>query len=208
MGSLLAELARWVVDVVHSLGYVGVFVVVLLGSLYLPVPTEFTLPLFGFLVGQGRLHFVPVVLAGTAARVAAAMAFYALGLRIGEARLRRMIGRAERAKLVYGSDLDRASAAFQRHGGTAILIGHLIPGVGPLISIPAGLKRMPVRWRFLGYTLLGGTVWTATLVGLGWALGRRWQVVEVYASFVGLALLALVVLGAALFLWRRWRAHR
>jgi len=208
MGSLLAELARWVVDVVHSLGYVGVFVVILLGSLYLPVPTEFTLPLFGFLVGQGRLHFVPVVLAGTAARVGAAMVFYYLGLRIGEARLRRMIGHAERTKLVYGSDLDRASAAFQRHGGTAILIGHLIPGVGPLISVPAGLKRMPVRWRFLGYTLLGGTVWTATLVGLGWALGRRWQVVEVYASFVGLALLALAVLGAALFLWRRWRTHR
>ena len=89
-------------DVVHSFGYVGVFVVILLGSLYLPVPTEFTLPLFGFLVGQGRLTFVPVVLAGTAARVAAAMVFYYLGLQIGEARLRRLIGRAERTKLVYG----------------------------------------------------------------------------------------------------------
>jgi membrane protein DedA with SNARE-associated domain len=71
MGSLLAELARWVFDVVHSFGYVGVFVVVLLGSLYLPVPTELTLPLFGFLVGQGRLTFVPVVLTATAARVGA-----------------------------------------------------------------------------------------------------------------------------------------
>src|SRR3712207_916469 len=208
MGSLLAELARWVVDVVHSLGYVGVFVVVLLGSLYLPVPTEFTLPLFGFLVGQGRLSFLPLVLAGTAARLAAAMVFYYLGLRIGEEQLRRMIGRAERTKLVYGSDLDRASAAFQQHGGTAILIGHLIPGVGPLISVPAGLKRMPLRWRFLSYTLLGGAAWTATLVSLGWALGRRWQVVEVYASFVGLALLALLVMGVVLFLWRRWRTHR
>ena len=100
MASLLAELARWVVDVVHSLGYVGVFVVVLLGSLYLPVPTELTLPLFGFLVGQGRLTFVPVVLTATAARVSAAMVFYALGLRIGERRLRRLMERAERTKLV------------------------------------------------------------------------------------------------------------
>lgn len=208
MGSLLAELAELVFDVVRSSGYVGVFVVVLLGSLYLPVPTELTLPLFGFLVGQGRLSFVPVVLTATAARVAAALVFYALGGRIGEARLRRLIGRAERTKLVYGSDLDRASRAFERHGGTAILIGHLIPGVGPLISIPAGLKRMPVRWRFLGYTLLGSTAWTATLVGSGWALRRRWQVVEVYTSFVGLALLAALVLLASLFLWRRWRAHR
>jgi membrane protein DedA with SNARE-associated domain len=207
MGSLLAELARWVVDVVHSFGYVGVFVVVLLGSLYLPVPTELTLPLFGFLVGQGRLTFVPVVLTATAARVGAAMVFYALGLRIGEARLRRLIGRAERTKLVYGSDLERASGAFQRHGGMAILIGHLIPGVGPLISVPAGLKRMPVRWRFLGYTLLGSTAWTGTLVGLGWTLGRRWRVVEVYASFLALAVLVFLILGVLWFLWRRWRAR-
>ena len=207
MGSLLAELARWVVDVVHSFGYVGVFVVVLMGSLYLPVPTELTLPLFGFLVVQGRLSFVPVVLTATAARVGAALVFYALGLRFGEARLRRLIGRAERTKLVYGSDLDRASGAFERHGGKAILVGHLIPGVGALISVPAGLKRMPIRWRFLGYTLLGSTLWTGTLVGLGWALGRRWQVVEVYASFVGLAVLVVLVSGIVWFLWRRWRAQ-
>lgn len=206
MGSLLAELARWVFDVVHSFGYVGVFVLVLAGSLFLPIPTELTLPLFGFLVGQRRLSFVAVVLTG-AARVAAALVFYALGRRIGEARLRWLIGRAERTKLVFGSDMNRASAAFERHGGKAILIGHLIPGVGALISVPAGLKRMPIRWRFLVYTVIGSTSWVGTLVGLGWALGRRWRVVEVYASFVGLAVLVVLVLGVFWFLWRRWRAH-
>ena len=208
MGSLLAELAGWVVDVVHSFGYVGVFVLVLAGSLFLPVPTELTLPLFGFLVGHGRLSFIAVVLTGTAARVGAALIFYSLGLRIGEARLRCLIERVERTKLLFGSDLDRASAAFERHGGKAILVGHLIPGVGALISVPAGLKRMPIRWRFLGYTFLGGASWTAALVGLGWALGRRWRIVEFYASFVGFAVLAVLVLGIVWFLWRRWKAHR
>ena len=80
--------------------------------------------------------------------------------------------------------------------------------MGALISVPAGLKRMPVRWRFLGYTLAGSTAWTATLVGLGWWFGRRWRVVEVYASYLVLALLAALVLGVLWFLWRRWRAHR
>lgn len=208
MGSLLAELARWVVDVVHSFGYVGVFLVVLAGSLYLPVPTELTLPLFGFLVVQGRLSFGAVLITATAARVGAALIFYALGRRIGEARLRRLIERAERTKLVFGSDLDRASGAFERHGGMAILVGHLIPGVGALISVPAGLKRMPVRWRFLGYTFVGAASWVATLVGLGWALGRRWRVVEVYASFLAFVVLILIVSAILWFLWRRWRAHR
>lgn len=195
-------------EVVHSFGYVGVFLVVLAGSLYLPVPTELTLPLFGFLVVQGRLSFGAVLITATAARVGAALIFYALGRRIGEARLRRLIERAERTKLVFGSDLDRASAAFERHGGMAILVGHLIPGVGALISVPAGLKRMPVRWRFLGYTFVGAASWVATLVGLGWALGRRWRVVEVYASFLAFVVLILIVSAILWFLWRRWRAHR
>lgn len=208
MGSLLAELARLVVDVVHSFGYVGVFVLVLSGSLFLPIPTELTLPLFGFLVGQGRLSFGVVLLTATAARVAAALIFYSLGLRIGEERLRRLIERVERTKLLFGSDLDRARAAFRRHGGKAILIGHLIPGVGALISVPAGLGRMPIRWRFLGYTVVGATVWTGTLVGLGWALGRRWRVVELYASFLGFTVLTILLIAILWFLWRRWRAHR
>ena len=174
----------------------------------MPIPTELTLPLFGFLVGQGRLSFGVVLVTATAARVVAALIFYSLGLRIGEARLRRLIDRIERTKLLFGSDLDRASAAFERHGGKAILIGHLIPGVGALISVPAGLKRMPIRWRFLGYTVLGATLWTGTLVGLGWALGRRWKIVELYASFIAFAVLVVLLVGIIWFLWRRWKAHR
>lgn len=207
IGSLLAELARWVVDVVHSFGYVGVFVLVLSGSLYLPIPTELTLPLFGFLVGQGRLSFVPVVLTATAARVVASLIFYALGLQIREVRLRRLIEWAERTKLLFGSDLDAASGAFERHGGKAILIGHLIPGVGALISVPAGLKRMPILGRFLGYTVLGATSWTGSLVALGWALGRRWGLVELYASFIAFGVLVVLVLWILWFLWRRWRTR-
>jgi hypothetical protein len=57
MGGVLTDLVRWVIDVVHSLGYVGVFVLMFAGSVYLPVPTELTLPLFGFLIGNGRLSF-------------------------------------------------------------------------------------------------------------------------------------------------------
>jgi membrane protein DedA with SNARE-associated domain len=104
--------------------------------------------------------------------------------------------------------VDKVSDVFERHGGKAILIGHLIPGVGALISVPAGLKRMPIRWRFLGYTVLGGTLWTGTLVGLGWVLGSRWRMAELYASIFGYAVLAVLILAVLWFLWRRWKALR
>ena len=91
MGELLTDLARWAADVVHSFGYVGVFVLIVLGDLRLPIPTELTLPLAGFLVGQGRLSFIPVLLTATAARVTTSLILYALGLRIGGERLRGLI---------------------------------------------------------------------------------------------------------------------
>ncbi len=207
MGELLADLARWVADVIHSFGYVGVFVLIVLGDLRLPIPTELTLPLAGFLVGQGRLSFIPVLLTASAARVTTSLLLYSLGLRISGERLRRLIKRFERFGFLFTSDVDKASEVFERHGGKAVLMGHLVPGVGALISVPAGLKRMPIRWRFLGYTVLGGSLWTGTLVGLGWALGSRWRTAELYASFVGFAVLVAFILGILWLLWRRWKAQ-
>jgi len=207
MGGVLTDLVRWVIDVVHSFEYVGVFVLILAGSLYLPVPTELTLPLFGFLIGNGRLSFVPVLLAATAARVCAAFVMYAVGYRLREARLRRVTKHFERSKLLFVSDLETASAVFERHGGKAILVGHLIPGVGALVSVPAGLKRMPVRWRFLGYTILGCSIWNASLISLGWALGGRWRIVEAFTSFVGVAVLIVLIAVTVWFFWRRRKLH-
>ena len=207
MGGLLADLVGWVFEVVRTLGYVGVFALILAGSLFLPVPTGLTLPLIGFLVGHGRLSFVPVVLTATAARVCASLVTYAIGLRISEERLRRGVRRFEGSKLLFVSDLEGASGVFERHGGKAILIGHLIPGVGALVSVPAGLKRMPLRGRFLGYTILGCTVWNSALIGLGWALGGRWRIVEAFTSFVGAAVLTILIAATFLFFWRRRKAH-
>src|SRR5919206_1363831 len=148
----LADLTQWAIDVVYSFGYVGVFVVVALANVHLPIPTELTLPLAGFLVGQGRFSFVLVLAASTAGGVVGALVHYLPGRLLGEESLRKLIKRIERFKLLSESDLDRASEAFERHGGKAIIIGHLIPGVGSLISIPAGIKRMPILPPFIFFT--------------------------------------------------------
>jgi membrane protein DedA with SNARE-associated domain len=85
-------------------------------------------------------------------------------------------------------------------------VGHLIPGVGALVSVPAGLKRIPLRWRFLGYTVLGCTLWNGILICLGWVLDGRCRIVEAFTSFVGSAVLILLI-AATLFFWRRRKAH-
>lgn len=207
VGDLLASLAQWITNVVSSFGYVGVFVLVALGNLHLPVPTQITLPLSGFLIGQGEFSFVPVMGASTAAAVAVSFVFYYVGAWIGEENLRWFVGRFGRFVLVGEKDLDKASAVFDRHGGKAILIGHLVPGVGAFISIPAGLRHVSIFGWFMFYTVLGSILWNAGFVVLGWVLGENWQVVKKYVSIIEYAALAIFVAVVIWFVWRRWKAR-
>jgi membrane protein DedA with SNARE-associated domain len=208
MHGLLGELARWITDAIYSFGYVGIFVMVTLGNLHLPVPTQITLPFAGFLVGQGQFSFTAVMVSSSIAAILVSLVFYFLGLWVGEEGMRRLVGWIERFELLFESDYDKVSGMFERHGGKAIFIGHLIPGIGAFISIPAGLKHMPIFGRFMLYTILGCIVYNAAHVALGWVLGSQWTVVKQYSSVLEYVVLALIVGVIVGFVWRRWRAHK
>ena len=205
MGDPLAEVAQWITDAVYAFGYVGVFVLTFLGNLHLPVPTQLTLPLSGYLVWEGRFSFIAVMVASTTAAVAVSFVFYYLGACASEESLHRLVGRYGRFVLVRESDLNKASRGFERHGGKAILVGHLVPGIGAFISIPAGIKRMPIRGRFLLYTILGSMLYNVAHVGLGWALGSQWRLVERYEPIVKYVVLAALAAGIIWFVWSRWK---
>ena len=207
VGDLLATLAQWITDVVYSFGYIGVFVLVAIGNLHLPVPTQITLPLAGFLIGQGQFTFVPVMASSTAAAVGVSFVFYYVGLWIGEENLRRFVGRFGRFFFLREKDLDKAGAVFDRHDGKAILIGHLLPGVGAFISIPAGLRHMSVFGWFTFYTVIGSILWNAGFVVLGWLLGENWQLVKQYAAIIEYAVLAAFAAVVIWFVVRRRKAR-
>ena len=208
MSELLSDLAQWAIETVYSFGYLGLFVVVALANVHLPIPTELTLPLAGFLVGQGRFSLIPVLAASEAGAVVGAIAHYLPGRWFGEERLRRLVKRYGRFVFVGESDLDWASEMFERHGGKAIVIGHLIPGLGSLISVPAGIKRWPIYGRFMVYTLLGSALWNGIFIALGWVLGTQWPLVEHYASVIKYVVLAAIAAGILRFVWHRWKARR
>jgi membrane protein DedA with SNARE-associated domain len=208
MGDVVAGFAEWMTEVVYSSGYSGVFVLVTLGNLHLPVPTQLTLPLAGFLIGQGQFSFVPVMVWSSAAAVAVSLVFYLLGFWISEEGLRRFVARYGRFVFLDESDLDKASEVFERHGGKAILIGHLVPGIGAFISIPAGMRRMSILGRFMFYTIVGCVLWNGVHVGLGWTLGSHWTLVERYAAIIEYSVLAVAVAGITWFVLRRWRGRR
>ncbi|HZB83310.1 MAG TPA: DedA family protein [Rubrobacteraceae bacterium] len=204
MQDLLANIGQWCIEVVYSLGYLGVTVLSALSSLNLPVPMPLILSLAGFLVEQGTFSFVPVVMASATGAMIAALVLYIAGFWFDEARLRRVIRRFEQFGLIFESDYDKVSREFERHRGIAILICHLLPIGGGLISIPAGLKRMPIRW-FMLYTFIGCAIWNGAFVVFGWMLGTQWAAVQEYATIVERTTLVALIAVVLWFLWRRWK---
>lgn len=203
---MLAYIMQWAIDIVYSFGYIGVCFLTALGNMNLLIPTQLTLPLAGFLVGQERFSLILVLVASTAGSVTGSLILYLLGRWSGES-LRRRTARITRFdKLAFVLDLGTASKMFKRHGRETVLIGRFVPGTGAPISVLAGLERLPI-WQFVLYTALGSAFWNAAFVGLGWEFGARWPLVKQYASIVEYALLVIMAGGALWFLRRRWKVR-
>jgi membrane protein DedA with SNARE-associated domain len=206
VSQLVGDIAQWATEVVYFFNYPGVFVLMVLSNMYLPIPSQLVLPLSGFLVGQGRFSFTLVILASTAGSVVGTLVLYASGRWLGEKPLRRFFRRYGRFVFLDESSLEKANGWFERHGWEAVLIGRLVPGVGSLISVPAGIEKMPLG-RFVVYTALGNGLYSMALVCLGWWLGSQWELVEQYVPFAEYAVMAAVAIVIVRFVWCRWKAH-
>jgi membrane protein DedA with SNARE-associated domain len=188
----------WVSQLMSSLGYAALVFLMFVENVFPPIPSELIMPLAGFVSTQGGLSLAGVIAAGTLGSVLGALPLYYLGRRLGAERLKTLADRHGRWLTVCGGDIERAIGWFDRHGRAAVFFGRLVPGVRSLISLPAGIDRMPVV-SFLLFTALGSGIWSALLAYAGFLLGGRYQEVERYVNPV-----SYVVLGAmlAVYLWR------
>ena len=200
-------LTGWVAGVIDSMGALGVALLVALESIVPPIPSEIVLAMAGYLSAEGRFNVVLIVLAATAGSLLGALVLYWLGAALGEERLKRWL---DHIPLVDRDDLEQADRWFERHGKWAVLIGRVVPVVRSLVSIPAGANRLPLG-EFVLLTALGSGVWNSVIVGLGFALGSRWQQVGQYSSWFNYAIFA--VFGIMIVSWvakkiRKRRARR
>jgi membrane protein DedA with SNARE-associated domain len=184
------DLAGFAADLVERLGGPGAGLAVALENLFPPIPSEVILPLAGFAASQGRISLFAAIAWTTLGSVVGAMALYYLGALLGRDRVRAIGARLPLVKL---ADIDRTEAWFARHGAKAVFLGRMIPIFRSLISIPAGIERMPLA-IFLLYTTLGSLIWNTAFVMAGYLLGDNWHAVE---SYVG-AFQNLVIVGCAL----------
>jgi membrane protein DedA with SNARE-associated domain len=202
MHELFAALTSWLTGVVQSGNYAGLAGLLVLENLFPPIPSELILPVAGFLVGQGKFAFGWVVVAATLGSVAGALILYGLGYKLGEERLRAFARDHGRWLALSEAEVEHAKGWFDRHGGKAVLLGRLVPTVRSIISIPAGVSRMPLG-AFILYTTLGSGIWNAALVAAGWLLGNQWERLQPYLQVLEWGVLLALGSAAAWFLWQR-----
>jgi membrane protein DedA with SNARE-associated domain len=162
------------------------------------------LPLAGFAAARGDLGLVAAILFTTLGSVVGALALYGVGAALGRDRTRAL---AAKLPLVKLRDVDKAEDWFARHGAKAVLIGRLVPVVRSLISVPAGVERMPVA-LFLPLTAVGSLVWNSLLILAGYQLGERWHVVESSVGVFQKVVIAAAVAAVGWFVVAKLRARR
>ncbi|MFM9368510.1 DedA family protein [Streptomyces sp. Da 82-17] len=196
-------IAGWAADLVDVMGASGAGIAVALENLFPPLPSEIILPLTGFAAGQGVISLFAALFWTTLGSVVGAAVLYWIGALFGR---ERMYAIWARLPLVKTSDLERTERWFARHGTKAVLLGRMVPIFRSLISVPAGLERMPMA-TFLTLTAVGSLMWNSVLVLAGYWLGDRWGTVEGYVGVLSKGVLVLVVAALACYVVVRLRSR-
>lgn len=201
------DLITWAIqtikDFIDSIGYIGIFFLMTLESMALPVPSEIVMTFGGWLAWDGKLSLFWVGMAGTLGCVAGSIIAYKIGEYGGRAFIRKY------GKYIFlkESSVDRSEEWFKKHGQLAVFGSRLLPVVRTFISIPAGIAKMDFT-RFVVLTFLGSLPWCFALTYAGYVLGANYESINSYFNLFTVIVLVAVVAIIAYYLVRRRRRKR
>ena len=206
---LLALFTDFVTNEIATYGYLAIFLLMVLESACVPIPSEVTM-LFGgalvtapFLAPHQQLDLWLVVLAGTGGNLVGSWLAYWAGYAGG----RPFVARWGRYLLIRPHEVDRAHDWFERYGQPTVFFGRLLPVIRTFISLPAGVVRMDLK-RFTAYTVLGCLPWSLLLAWLGYKLGERWDEVERFIRPFSWGIAVVLLVAVVWFVWHRIRTIR
>lgn len=176
---MIEQLAEWLVNVIHTVGYPGVFAGMFLGNILVPIPVEVVMIPAGYLVQQGKMHFPMIMLFGIAGDICGSLCSYYMAWHFG----RKVVLAFGKYFFFTEKTLTKLESFFASHGEVSTLTGRLVPGLRHFMAFPAGLSHMDVR-KFVLYTGIGGGIWMAVLATIGYVIGGEKALVKHYLPYI------------------------
>lgn len=201
--SILGSIGKFAVNTISSLGYFGVFFLMVLESMVVPIPSELVMPFAGYLIATGNFTWLGVLIASAFGSIVGSLISYYIGLYGGE----KILSKYGKYLLLDMEDLKNTENWFRKKGEATIFIGRMIPVVRHLISIPAGVAKMDKK-KFIIFTVTGATIWNMFLTYLGYVLGKNWAVVRQYSEPFSIGFAILIVAGVVYFVWHHLLKHK
>lgn len=196
---MIEQLSLFIIHLIQTTGYMGIFILMTLESALIPIPSEVTMSFSGFLVNQGGLSFILVVLVGAFGNLIGSLIGYYIGYFLEENIIISLVKKYGKFLLITEHDYTMSRNWFNKYGNAVVFFSRLLPGVRTFISLPAGLAEMNI-WRFSIYTFLGSLTWSAFLTYVGFYLGSRWKDLEVYYRKFEVLIVVLLIAAVLLYI--------
>jgi membrane protein DedA with SNARE-associated domain len=196
LSEILAAIGSFAILTISTLGYFGIFLLMALESMIVPIPEELVLPLAGFIVAQGKFNLILVIMFSTLGSLTGSLLSYYVGERWGI----KVVQSYGKYFLVDADDLKKSQRWFSKRGELVLFISRLVPVARHVISLAAGIGKMNIK-KFLLYTFLGAILWNSFLVYLGYVLGEHWNEVSRYTDVLSIGIVVLLVVGGIYFIY-------
>jgi len=203
LSEFLNQAFSFIINLVGSWGYAGIFILTAIESSFLPLPSELVLPPAGFLVSTGKMSGILVLIFAIFGNLTGALFNYFLALLLGRPLLEKLVHRYGKYVLVNEESFKKSEDYFKHHGSITTFLGRFIPGVRHLISLPAGFSKMNL-FKFSLYTALGAGIWSAILIYLGYLFGNNQGLIKNNMTTITVwAIIGCVILTAGYILVKR-----
>ena len=186
---------EFIINIMNSYGYIGVFLLILLENIFPPIPSELILLFGGFMTTYTKLNIIGMIISSTLGSLIGALLLYKIGTIFSKEKLKILIsGKLGRVLKLKNSDIDNANKWFTNEGKKTVFFGRFIPLIRSIISIPAGINKMNIS-KFITYTLLGSVIWNLVLIILGHIVGKNLKaILKIFKLYSRFSLLLLFIL--------------
>ncbi|HXT84662.1 MAG TPA: DedA family protein [Verrucomicrobiae bacterium] len=178
----------FITSIISSLGYPGIFLLMVAESAMIPIPSEIIMTFSGFLVATNKLTFLEVVLAGSFGNLIGSIITYYIGIKVG----RPIVIKYGKYILFKESHLKFTEKLVEKIGDKLSFIGRLLPGIRTYVSLPLGIAKADFI-KFSIYTLLGSLIWNTCLTYIGLRLGRNWESFHKYSTYLDFLAIIIII---------------